>query len=106
MARKTQGKRHTRQKAFEHLDISSLEDYRRQGGTLTPPLATLPGATHFASWTDAGLNEVLWAALLCSELERRTYLTLFRKIVVNARTSIQNRQDTYVDLLRSICFAR
>ena len=37
MARKRGGKRHTRQKAFEDLDISSLEDYRRQGGTLTPP---------------------------------------------------------------------
>jgi Family of unknown function (DUF5677) len=96
MARKSRGKRHIKQKAFDDLNISGLEDYRRQGGTLTPPLATLPGTTVFASWKDAGLNEVLWAALLCGELDRETYLALFRQIVVNARSSVPNRQDTYV----------
>jgi hypothetical protein len=50
MVRKRRGKRQIKQKAFEHLNIAGLEDYRQQGGTLIPPLATLPRTALFASW--------------------------------------------------------
>jgi hypothetical protein len=96
MARKPRRKTHIKQKAFEHLNISPLEQHRRQGGTLTPPLVTLPGTTLFASWRDAGLNEVLWAAILCGDLKRETYLDLFRQLVANAHANMSEPQHTFL----------
>jgi hypothetical protein len=95
MAKKSRGKPHVKQTAFEHLDISSLERHRRQGSTLTPPLATIP-QLNLASWRDAGLNEILWAAILCGDLDRQIYLDLFRRFVANARTNIPDRQNTFL----------
>jgi hypothetical protein len=93
--RKVRRKRQTKSKVFEDLNISELEAHRQQGGTLTPPLATLSNLTA-ASWKDAFLNDVLWAAVLCGNLERHVYLDIFRHTVANARSSLPNRQDTYI----------
>jgi hypothetical protein len=92
---KARGKNHTKPKAFEDLDISALEAHRQKAGTLTPPLATLSNLS-FESWKDAGLNEILWAAILCGALERRVYLGVFRNIVTNARSNLPKREDTYI----------
>ena len=47
---------------FADLNISSLEQHRRQGNLLIPPLARLKDMT-FISWRDAGLNEILWGCI-------------------------------------------
>lgn len=55
-----------------------LEKHRRQGSTLRPPLADIPGM-RLASWRDERLPELIWVALLVTHLRRETCIDLFRQ---------------------------
>ena len=68
---------------FADHNISTLDQYKRAGGNLTPPLADI-GPIAFSKWRDEGLNEVLWAAILRANMERSACLTLFRRVVTKA----------------------
>lgn len=62
-------------------NTSSLQQHRRIGKTLLPPLLTLPGSGITpASWTNDRLPEMLWACLVISVIPRDQALDLFRKI--------------------------
>ena len=60
-------------------DHSTIKQHKRHGKTLTPPLAALP-QLKLASWTNDRLPEMLWAALLVSELSRPDALATFRRL--------------------------
>ena len=61
---------------------SSIEQHKRQGKRLIPPLAQLP--MHLQSWRDERLPEMLWAASL-TNLPRDHYLELFRRVADEGR---------------------
>lgn len=56
---------------------SGLADHHRQGSQLLPPLAMVENFSP-VSWRDERLPEMLWAALLVSELDREHALAIFR----------------------------
>lgn len=68
---------------------STIADHKRQGSTLTPPLATLPKLQP-SSWRDERLPEMLWAALLVAHLPRPVMLTTFRRVADYVH-SVQDR---------------
>lgn len=91
-------KAHIKHKAFQDLNISSMDDHKRNGGVLSPPLAALNklGGMGFISWKDNALNEVLWAVLLRGNMEQKDCLDLFRHIVANAREHLPDRTHTFI----------
>lgn len=95
MKKNRKKKNHIKHAAFEDLNISSLEDHRQTGGTLSPPLMQIGNST-FTSWRDHGLNEVLWAVILRGNLEQRECLDLFRRIVVHAREADPKYKETFI----------
>jgi hypothetical protein len=58
---------------------TTIQEHRRDGSVLTPPLATLSDLpnTQAVSWRDDRLPELLWVALLVTHLPREDCLTLF-----------------------------
>ncbi len=74
-----------RDSPFDSLNISQLDQHKRIGSKLLPPLAQLPNMST-SSWSDNHLPEMMWAVLLTGVLERRHYLAIFRKIAVNCRS--------------------
>lgn len=73
----------TKRKKSAH---STLNQHKRSGKTLTPPLASIPNMS-LASWRDERMPDVLWAVLLTGCLPRDRYLTLFRSVVAAAHHS-------------------
>jgi len=47
---------------FSSLNISTVDQHKRVGSKLLPPLAQIPNMTT-SSWADHHLPEMLWAAL-------------------------------------------
>lgn len=70
---------------YESLNISQLDQHRRIGSKLLPPLAQLPNMST-SSWSDDHLPEMIWAVILTGVLERNHYLNIFRKIAVHCRS--------------------
>jgi len=82
---KAKEKSKRRDSPFESLNISQLDQHKRIGNKLLPPLAQLPNMST-SSWSDSHLPEMIWAVLLTGVLERKHYLNVFRRIVVNCRS--------------------
>jgi hypothetical protein len=104
----------------EHPDYSTLDEHARRGKTLVPPLMKVP-AVELHSWSNDRLPEMLWAALLVSQLDRRRALQVFRKVAAYARERLGENQetmdvghsgisrmpvDTTLGLLRMLCSER
>lgn len=89
-------KKHIKHKQFEDSNISSIESHKRSGGKLVPPLQTIgAGLDTTLSWIDTGLPDMLWAAVLSGNLERPTYLKLFRQVVIHVRDTLSDYKDFY-----------
>src|SRR5438105_190273 len=88
-------KNYIKHAAFEDLNISSLEDHKREGGILLPPLAQIPNSKSI-SWRDHGLNEVLWAIILRGNLNQRECLDLFRGVIINVRQKDPEYKNTFI----------
>ena len=58
---------------------STIEEHKRLGQTLTPPILTIPNVAP-RSWVDDRLPEMLWAALVVSHLDREAALDVFRAV--------------------------
>jgi Family of unknown function (DUF5677) len=71
---------------------SSLDQHKRLGKSLVPPLLTVPGVT-FQSWTNDRLPEMLWACLVISVLPRSHALNAFREIA-SIGLKYRDRQGT------------
>lgn len=92
--RKKAGKRGTRREdsRFSSLNISTIDQHKRVGSKLVPPLAQIPKMTT-SSWADHHMPEMLWAVLLAGVLERRHCLALLRKVAVRCRSWFVNEDD-------------
>jgi hypothetical protein len=76
MGRKSRRKREQRKaKEREH---TTLDQHKKSGNTLTPPMAALK-VRPFA-WASDRLPELLWAALLVSRIPRREALIVFGQV--------------------------
>src|SRR5713101_9125959 len=82
MSRRNREKRE--QKRSSDRAYSTLEQHTKQGGTLVPPMMTVPNVTP-VSWQNERLPEVLWAAIVVSHLPRELALALFRKVAAYGR---------------------
>lgn len=80
MARKA--KKKGKRKYADH-NISGINQHKREGSRLIPPLAQLNMTT--SSWADDHMPEMLWAVLLTGVLERNHYLQLFRQVAKTCR---------------------
>lgn len=89
---KAKEKSKRRDSPFESLNISQLDQHKRIGNKLLPPLAQLPNMST-SSWSDNHLPEMIWAVLLTGVLERKHYLNIFRRIAVNCRSWFLVRDD-------------
>ncbi|MCE7524425.1 DUF5677 domain-containing protein [Alloalcanivorax xenomutans] len=81
---------------FSSLNISSIEQHKRAGSKLVPPLAQIPNMTT-SSWSDHHMPEMLWAVLLAGVLERRHYLDVLRKVAVQCRSWFLREDDESVE---------
>lgn len=63
---------------------STLDQHRRRGSVLLPPLATLPNL-HHASWIKDRLPELAWCALLVTHLGQKKALDVIRRAIVASR---------------------
>ena len=70
---------------FADLNISTINQHKRVGNKLVPPLAQLPNMTT-SSWSDHHMPEMLWAVLLAGVLERRVYLGVLREVAILSRS--------------------
>ncbi|MEN2787154.1 DUF5677 domain-containing protein [Sphingomonas qilianensis] len=63
---------------------ASLDQHHREGKTLIPPYARLPGKIELSSWRDDRLPEMVWATLICAQNKRDSYLSIFRELADSA----------------------
>lgn len=94
MKRKKAGRGGARRKdsRFSSLNISMIEQHKRTGSKLIPPLAQIPKMTT-SSWSDHHMPEMLWAVLLAGVLERGHYLNVLRKVAVQCRSWFLQEDD-------------
>jgi len=83
MSRRNREKRE--QKRSSDRAYSTLEQHTKQGGTLVPPMMTVPNVTP-VSWHNDRLPEILWAAIVVSHLPRELALSLFRRVAAFGRS--------------------
>src|SRR5450759_1353765 len=81
---------------FSSLNISMIDQHKRVGSKLVPPLAQIPKMTT-SSWSDHHMPEMLWAVLLAGTLERRHYLDLLRRIAIRCRSWFLREDDQVTD---------
>ena len=79
---------------------SAVDEHRREGKKLIPPLLNLPNLKP-ASWINDRLPEVLWAAILISHLPRELALAHFRRVADFARNLATEGQQAPGDLTHS-----
>jgi hypothetical protein len=60
--------------------FSNIAQHKREGKTLVPPFATVPGLS-LQSWANDRLPEFVWAGLLLAGLERVDALNVFRRVI-------------------------
>lgn len=77
---------------FSSLNISTIDQHKRVGSKLVPPLAQIPKMTT-SSWSDHHMPEMLWAVLLAGVLERQHYLNVLRKVAVQCRSWFLREDD-------------
>lgn len=78
---------------------SSLADHERRGKTLTPPLVKVKPQPQ--SWRDDRLPEMLWAALLVTQVDREHALEIFRnvgRLILSLRDDDPPSQVTHTNL--------
>jgi hypothetical protein len=80
---------------FSSLNISTIDQHKRVGSKLVPPLVQIPKMAT-SSWADHHMPEMLWAVLLAGVLERRQYLNLLRKVAVRCRSWFARENDESV----------
>jgi hypothetical protein len=92
--RKKAGKVGARRKdsRFSSLNISTIDQHKRVGSKLVPPLAQIPKMTT-SSWSDHHMPEMLWAVLLAGVIERQHYLNVLRKVAVQCRSWFLREDD-------------
>lgn len=96
-SKKTKAKKgHVKHTDFKHTNVSSLEDHPLAGKTLKSPFSKLPGQMRHSSWYNECIPNIIWACIVASFLERKDYLNLFRKLIVNAREKLLRRKETFV----------
>jgi hypothetical protein len=61
---------------------SRLEDHRKVGSILKPPLNMLPMMNNSSSWRDDHGPEMLWAFLIAVTFKREDYLACFRAVAL------------------------
>lgn len=81
---------------FSSLNISTIDQHKRVGSKLVPPLAQIPKMTT-SSWLDHHMPEMLWAVLLAGVLDRRHYLNVLRKVAVRCRGWFAREDDERVE---------
>lgn len=82
MGRKEKKKRGRTSKYANH-NISGIDQHKRDGSRLRPPLAQLNMTK--SSWADDHMPEMLWAVLLAGVLDRNHYLQVFRQVAAACR---------------------
>ena len=66
-------------KKRKNKNRSKIKQHKRTGKKLVPPLMQVPNV-NLTSWRDNRLPEILWAAILISNLERNKVLDIFRNV--------------------------
>ena len=78
---------------FRNANYSSLQQHKKLGTNLVPPLNTIKGATK-TSWRDEVAPEMLWAFLLAASLPREVYLDCFRQLCGWLRDNLSPSEET------------
>lgn len=76
-------KKGRRTSKYANYNISRIDQHKREGSRLRPPLAQLNMTP--SSWADDHMPEMLWAVLLTGVLERAHYLQVFRQVAATCR---------------------
>ncbi|MGI8554425.1 MAG: DUF5677 domain-containing protein [Dehalococcoidia bacterium] len=84
-----------RRQSKQH-DYSRLFDHTQKGKVFVPPLANLPSLS-LTSWVNDRLPEMLWPALLISELGRDPGLDILRDLVETVADLLQTASVDPVD---------
>ena len=81
---------------FQDMNLTSLESMKRTGKSLKAPFSDVLGGITFTSWVDDCIPNSLWSCILTSFLDQGEYLSLFRRVVVNARENIEDRKNLFI----------
>ena len=81
---------------FSSLNVSTIDQHKRVGSKLVPPLAQIPKMTT-SSWLDHHMPEMLWAVLLAGVLDRPHYLNVMRKVAVRCRSWFAREDDEGIE---------
>jgi hypothetical protein len=87
-------KKGRKEKGKSNKPYSTIEQHRRSGAQLVPPLATVPNLKH-ASWVNDRLPELLWCALLIVHLGQKRGLELCRRAIVAARPLLDDEKGPF-----------
>src|SRR5438128_920142 len=66
-------------KKKDEKSYSGIPAHKKQKNVLVPPLMAIPGIT-LQSWVNDRMPEMLWSALMVSQLSRERALTIFREV--------------------------
>jgi hypothetical protein len=77
-------KKDKRKRKHQYAQYSQIQQHRRVGKELIPPLNTMEQMTR-SSWRDDHAPELLWAFLIAVVIPRAEYLNIFRRIATWAR---------------------
>lgn len=80
---KAQKAKKKRKSPYSDHNISDIDQHRREGKKLSPPLNQLNMSN--TSWADDHMPEMLWAVLLTESMTRNDYLACFRAVAVVAK---------------------
>lgn len=69
---------------FSNLNISHIDQHKRDGNKLRPPLNQVPLMTP-SSWADDHMPEMLWAVLITEVFTRKDYLNCLRALAILCR---------------------
>lgn len=94
MGRASNKKKGRAKRASENI-FSRLEQHKKVGTKLTPPLMTLPGV-NFTSWRDHHAPEMLWAFLVAEVFGRDEYLGCFRAIASWSKANLHSEPTSEV----------
>lgn len=89
-----------RKSRFSNLNISHIDQHKRDGNKLRPPLTQLPMMSQ-SSWADDHMPEMLWAVLLAGVLERKQYLDCLRRVAVLCREWFKKDEIEKQDILQA-----
>jgi hypothetical protein len=90
MAKDKGGKRGGQARATDRY--TKINQHKREGGTLVPPLAALQGLKP-SSWLHERLPDMLWCAILIAHLQRDLALEIFRRVARVGKGQFQKGRD-------------